>query len=91
MNIRQVASLARLELSDEEAVRFQSQVDQILRYVEQLEAIDVSGIEPTAHAAPVFDVLREDIAREGGLSLEEALGNAPSVSHEQFRLPKVVD
>lgn len=91
MNIRQVASLARLELSDEEAERYQIQVEQILHYVEQLKAIDVSGIEPTAHAAAQYDVVREDVPGEPGLTREEALANAPAVSQDQFRLPKVVD
>lgn len=91
MNIRQVAALARLELSDEEAERYQEQVGQILHYVEQLNAIDVSGIEPTAHAAAMFDVVREDVPTGGGLTREEALSNAPLVAQDQFRLPKVVE
>jgi len=91
MNIRDVATLARLELSDEEATRYQVQVDQILHYVEQLNRIDVSGIEPTAHAGALFDVVREDVTTDQGLTREEALSNAPAVSHDQFRLPKVVE
>ncbi len=91
MNIRQVASLARLELTDEEAERYQGQIDQILRHVEQLSRIDVDGIEPTAHAAALFDVMREDLAAEGGLTCEEALANAPAVAQDQFRLPKVIE
>lgn len=91
MNIRQVAALARLELTDEEAERYQVQVEQILHYVEQLDAIDVAGIEPTAHAAALFDVVREDVATDAGLTREEALSNAPLVAHDQFRLPKVVE
>ena len=91
MNIRDVAALARLELSDEEAAKYQGQVEQILHYVEQLNRIDVSGIEPTAHAGALFDVVREDVATLTGLTREEALGNAPAVAHDQFRLPKVVE
>ncbi len=91
MDIRQVAALARLELTDEEAERYQGQVEQILHYVEQLNRIDVDGIEPTAHAAALFDVLREDVAISGGLTREEALSNAPAVAQDQFRLPKVIE
>ncbi len=91
MNIRQVAALARLELTDEEAGRYQVQLDQILHYVEQLNGIDVRGIEPTAHAAAVYDVIREDVTVADGLSQEEALRNAPLVAQDQFRLPKVVE
>lgn len=91
MNIRTVAHLARIALTDEEASRYQEQVDQILKYVEQLNLINVDGIEPTAHAGAVFNVVREDLATGTSLSQEAALSNAPAVSHEQFRMPKVVE
>ena len=91
MNIREIAHLARIELSDEEATRYQEQVEQILHYVEQLNLIDIDGIEPTAHAGAVFDIVREDRASGSSLSQEAALANAPAVSHDQFRMPKVVE
>ena len=91
MKVRDVAHLARIALSDEEASRYQEQMDQILKYVEQLNRIDVTGIEPTAHASAVFDVVRDDVATGGSLSQEAALQNAPAVSHDQFRMPKVVE
>ena len=91
MKVREVAHLARIALSDEEASRYQEQMDQILKYVEQLDRIDVTGIEPTAHAGAVFDVVREHVATGTSLSREAALQNAPAVSHDQFRMPKVVD
>ncbi len=91
MNIREIAHLARIELSDEEATRYQEQVEQILHYVEQLNLIDIDGIEPTAHAGAVFDIVREDRASCSSLSQEAALANAPAVSHDKFRMPKVVE
>lgn len=92
MDVKKVAHLARIHLSDEEAVVFQEQVEQILHYVEQLNRIDVEGIEPTAHAAAVFDVIREDVADSTHqLSQEEALHNAPESAHDQIKMPKVVD
>jgi len=91
MKVREVAHLARIALSDEEAVRYQEQMDQILKYVEQLNRIDVTGIEPTAHAGAVFDVVREDVATGTSLYRAAALQNAPAVSHDQFRMPKVVE
>tara|TARA_R110000850_G_scaffold92555_4_gene196416 strand:- start:990 stop:1265 length:276 start_codon:yes stop_codon:yes gene_type:complete len=91
MNVRDVAHLARIELSDEEAEVYQGQMDQILKYVEQLNSIDVEGIEPTAHAAPVFDVIREDKTTGPGLSQEAVLANAPAVAHDQIKMPKVVE
>jgi aspartyl-tRNA(Asn)/glutamyl-tRNA(Gln) amidotransferase subunit C len=91
MKVRDVAHLARIALSDEEADRYQEQMDQILKYVEQLSRIDVTGIEPTAHAGAVFNVVREDLITAAGLSQSAALQNAPAVAHDQFRMPKVVE
>jgi len=62
LDVRDVARLARIELSDEEAATFQSQLGSVLEYVEQLGKLDASQVEPTAHAAPVFNVFREDVA-----------------------------
>lgn len=90
MKVRDVAHLARIALSDEEAVKYQEQMNQILHFLEQLDRIDVTGIEPTAHAGAVYDVVREDIAGTS-LTKDAALSNAPAVSHDQFRMPKVVD
>ncbi|MCB1077940.1 MAG: Asp-tRNA(Asn)/Glu-tRNA(Gln) amidotransferase subunit GatC [Verrucomicrobiae bacterium] len=91
MDVNQVANLARLALSPEEAARFQSQLDHILKHIEQLNAVDVSGIEPTAHANPVYDVMREDVPRGHSFSADEALSNAPERSQDQFRVVKVVE
>lgn len=91
MDVIKVANLARLEISDEEAARFQGQLEQVLKHVEQLESVDVSGIEPTAHANPVFDVIREDEARDHSFTADEALQNAPERSQDQFKVVKVVE
>jgi len=89
-NIRYTADLARLQITDEEAERYSSQLSKIIGYIETLQEVDVSGIEPTAHAAPVFDVMRDDISREG-FSVEEALSNAPQKTADQFLVTKVVE
>ncbi|MCG8598813.1 MAG: Asp-tRNA(Asn)/Glu-tRNA(Gln) amidotransferase subunit GatC [Verrucomicrobiales bacterium] len=92
MNVRDGANLARIRLTDEEAEEYQSQLDQILQYVEQLNQIDVDGIEPTAHAEDVFDVIRDDVAiATHQLSQEAALSNAPETAHDQIKMPKVVE
>jgi aspartyl-tRNA(Asn)/glutamyl-tRNA(Gln) amidotransferase subunit C len=90
MDVRYVANLARMELSDEECNTFQGQLEAILGYIEKLKDVDVEGIEPTAHATPVFDRLREDVSRKG-LSQEDLLRNAPEKALGQIRVPKVVD
>ena len=90
MDVRYVANLARMELSDEECATFQSQLEAVLGYIEKLKNVNVVGIEPTAHATPVFDRLREDVSRKG-LGQEDLLRNAPESALGQIRVPKVVD
>ncbi|MEP4076549.1 Asp-tRNA(Asn)/Glu-tRNA(Gln) amidotransferase subunit GatC [Haloferula sp.] len=89
IDVRYVASLARLELTDEECATFQPQLDSILSYAESLSGLDVEGIEPTAHPVPVYDVMREDVP---GTSLpqEAVLQNAPDQAQQQIRVPKVI-
>lgn len=89
-NVTYVANLARIAVSEEDAARFQGQLDSILEYVRHLESVEVEGIEPTAHATPVFDVMREDVARPG-FTPNEALLNAPSRAGDQIRVPKVIE
>jgi len=91
MDIKKIANLARLELTDDEAARYEPQLEQILKHVEQLKKVDIEGIEPTAHAAPVFDVIREDVALGESFTQEEALANAPAVTQGQVKMPKVVE
>ena len=85
-----VANLARLALTAEEKVRSARQLGDILHYVEKLKAVDVTGVEPTAHASPVFNVWREDIPQPG-LTVEQALRNAPAQRQHMIVVPKVVD
>jgi len=90
IDIRYVANLARIDLSDDECQTFQGQLDAILGYIEKLNDVDVTDIEPTAHATPVFDRLREDTPRHG-LDQSAFLANAPDSALGQIRVPKVVD
>ncbi len=92
LNVRYVAELARLQLTEEEIEKYQSQLGQILDHMEKLQEVDVSGIQATAHANPVYDVMREDaVEPDRRLSQEEALSNAPQRSHDQFRVTKIVE
>ena len=90
LNIDYVANLARLALSAEEKARYARQLGDILHYVEKLKEVDVSGVEPTAHASPVFNVWREDIPA-AGLTAEAALSNAPAQRQNMVVVPKVVE
>jgi aspartyl-tRNA(Asn)/glutamyl-tRNA(Gln) amidotransferase subunit C len=90
LNIDYVANLARLALTPEEKARYARQLGDILHYVEKLKQVDVSGVEPTAHASPVFNVWREDVAQPG-LAAEQALRNAPAQREQMVVVPKVVE
>lgn len=89
IDVRYVANLARLELSEAEVSVFQGQLDAILGYVETISKLDVSGIEPTAYPSPVFDRMREDVPHES-LPREAVLQNAPEQAQYQIRVPKVI-
>ena len=71
-NLEYVANLARLALSAAEQRKIAQQLGDILQYVEKLKQVDVTGVEPMAHAAPVFNVWAADVARPG-LPVEQAL------------------
>ncbi|MEO1858027.1 MAG: Asp-tRNA(Asn)/Glu-tRNA(Gln) amidotransferase subunit GatC [Rubritalea sp.] len=66
------------------------QLDDLLGYIDKLSEIDVEGIEPTAHASPVFDRIREDEAKLG-ITREAFLDNAPDTANDQLRVPKVIE
>jgi len=90
LNIDYVANLARLALTDEEKVRFTQQLGDILHYVDKLKQVDVTGVEPMAHAAPVFNVWQDD-RPQPGLSVEQALRNAPAQRAAMVVVPKVLE
>jgi len=90
LDIRYVADLARITLTDDEAETFGGQLEKILGYVKQLESLDVSGIEPTAHAAPRFDIVREDEVKPS-IGVEATIANAPKKTADQFLVTKVVE
>jgi aspartyl-tRNA(Asn)/glutamyl-tRNA(Gln) amidotransferase subunit C len=90
MDANYIAQLARLELSADEAQRLGAQVEAILGFVEQLKTVDVSGVEPTAHAVPQVNVTRVD-ETVSGLSQRDALLNAPSQADGLFIVPKIVE
>ena len=89
IDVRYVANLARLELSDAEVAEFQPQLEAILGYVETLSKLDVSGIDATAHSTSVFGRMRDD-APHTSLTAEAVLQNAPDQAQGQIRVPKVV-
>ena len=89
MNIEYVANLARLALTDAEKTKFTQQLGDILHYVEKLKQVDVSGVEPMAHASPVFNIWAADVT-VAGLPVEKALQNAPA-QRDHIAIPKVME
>jgi aspartyl-tRNA(Asn)/glutamyl-tRNA(Gln) amidotransferase subunit C len=88
--VRHIAHLSRLKLADEEVSMFAAQLGSILEYFELLSEVNTDGVEPTAHAIEVANVLGEDVPAPC-LSVEQALSNAPVKSHPYFAAPKVLD
>jgi len=89
-DIKYVAHLARLELSQAEMQRLSGQLERILKYVEQLKELDVTDVPPTAHAVPLSNVFRKDEARPCG-DTEKFLKNAPQQARGLFIVPKIVE
>jgi aspartyl-tRNA(Asn)/glutamyl-tRNA(Gln) amidotransferase subunit C len=90
LDVAYVAKLARLRLSDDETRVFQEQLARVLEYADKLREVDVSAVEAAAHSVPMFDVVREDEARDW-FTAEEALANAPRQANGLFIVPKVVE
>ncbi|MFW5920516.1 MAG: Asp-tRNA(Asn)/Glu-tRNA(Gln) amidotransferase subunit GatC [Polyangiales bacterium] len=88
--VRHVAELARLELSDDEAQTMRAQLDDILRYMAELDAVDVEGVEPTYHAIPMDAPLRRDVVQPS-LPREETLAAAPAQAEGGFAVPRVLE
>ena len=90
VDVKYVAHLARISLTAEEEEKFGVQLKNILGYIEKLNQLDVSHIEPTAHAVPLVNVFRKDETRPS-LSNEDALRNAPAKANGLFVVPKIVE
>ena len=85
-----VARLARLALSEEEKEVMTRQLDRILAYVDKLNELDTSQVEPTSHVIPMENVMREDAMR-ASLAHDDALANAPDREGPFFRVPRIIE
>jgi aspartyl-tRNA(Asn)/glutamyl-tRNA(Gln) amidotransferase subunit C len=90
IDVKYVAHLARIALSPAEQQKIGAQLGNILGYIEKLKELDVSQVEPTAHAVPLVNVTRPDETRPS-LPTEEALRNAPASANDLFLVPKIVE
>lgn len=90
IDIDYVANLARIALTEDEKKLFSGQLDDVLTYIEKLNTVDVSGVEPMAHAFSLTNVWEEDTAT-APFSVEVALKNAPATRENMVVVPKVVE
>lgn len=88
--VRKVAKLSRLELSEDALPAMAEQLNKIIHYVDQLQEINTDDVEPLAHPLPIHNVFREDVVKES-LTPEQALANAPKPSGKYFGVPAVFD
>lgn len=89
-DVKHIATLARLKFDDAEAEKIKNDLNSILGYVDKLNELDTTGVEPTSHTLDIYTVTREDIAVPS-LSNEEALANAPQSENSHFKVPKVIE
>jgi len=90
IDVKYVAHLARLALTPDEEKKLAAQLGHILGYIEKLNELDVSRVEPTAHAMPMVNVVRPDEIRPS-LPQDDALRNAPARANGLFIVPKIVE
>jgi aspartyl-tRNA(Asn)/glutamyl-tRNA(Gln) amidotransferase subunit C len=88
--VRHIAKLARLAMSDAEVEALVPELNNILGWVEQLQEVDVSGVEPMTAVIPNTLRLRDDVVTDGGIR-EAVLANAPVAEHGFFAVPKVIE
>ena len=90
IDLKQLARLSRLHLSDEELRFFETQVSQILSFVDKLKEVNVDGVEPTSHPLSLSNVFREDQVKPS-LPIEEFLKTAPRARGRFFEVPKIIE
>ena len=88
--VRKVAKLGRLELSEAEVAEFTEQLGAILTYVEKMNELDTADVEPLAHCLPISNVLREDRVTPS-LGTDATVANAPDRDGAFFKVPKILD
>lgn len=88
--VRHIARLARLRLSEGEEISMASQLSQILDYIEQLNELDTAEVDPMSHVLDLVNATRDDVV-EQRISHEDALRNAPAADSDYFRVPRFVE
>jgi len=88
--VKKVAKLSRLQLSEEEVKEFTGQLSAVLDYMEKLNELDTTNVEPLAHCLPITNIFRDDCIKKS-LGTEKTLANAPQRDGDFFKVPKILD
>ncbi|HET7302014.1 MAG TPA: Asp-tRNA(Asn)/Glu-tRNA(Gln) amidotransferase subunit GatC [Candidatus Saccharimonadales bacterium] len=89
-DVLKLASLARLSLTDDEVAEFQKELEAVLAYVEKLQQVDTTGLQPTAQVTGLTNVMRDDTVVDYGISNEELLALAPSQQDGQLKVKRMI-
>ena len=88
-DVRHVARLARLDVTDDEVQLFAEQLEAVLEHAQDVEALDTKDVPPTAHPLPVKNVLRDDVVRPS-VDRDEVLAMAPAAEENRFKVPRIL-
>ncbi|AAU22315.1 Asp-tRNA(Asn)/Glu-tRNA(Gln) amidotransferase subunit GatC [Bacillus sp. GM2] len=88
--VKHVAHLARLAITDEEAAMFTEQLDSIISFAEELNEVDTENVKPTTHVLQMKNIMREDVP-DKGLPVEDVVKNAPDHKDGYIRVPSILD
>ena len=88
--VKHVANLARLAITEEEAEKLTNDLDAIISFAEELNELDTENIEPTSHVLDMKNIFREDVSKPG-LPVEEVLKNAPDHENGQIKVPAIIE
>jgi aspartyl-tRNA(Asn)/glutamyl-tRNA(Gln) amidotransferase subunit C len=89
-DVKKLAKLSRLKLTDKEVAKYQDELSAILSYVEKLQGVDVKGLEPTSQVTGLKNVVRPDELMDYGTTPDELLKNAPAVEGHQFKVNRII-
>ncbi len=89
-DVEHIAKLAKLQFSEEEKVKFTEKFNDILAFIEKMNELDTSKVEPLSHVIELDNVFREDVVKPS-LPTEDALKNAPAKTERFFKVPKVIN
>jgi aspartyl-tRNA(Asn)/glutamyl-tRNA(Gln) amidotransferase subunit C len=89
-DIKKLARLCHLKLTDAEVDKYQAELSAILNYVKKLQTVDITGLEPTSQVTGLTNVMRADELLDYGATADELLKNAPAIEDHQFKVKRII-